>query len=204
MSKPIHYGRTKDDWGSPLSSRKLCPHEDVKFDPKLKPRAHPMAGERIHSVGSVPNFETIRKDPGVTIIHGKGRTLMSGLGDAHTHLSWNDAALGIALMLAATEGKLTWNIIETLGEVGVEEHTIITARSAMTYIDSGYTMCYGAASAKERLDCVIRNAINQGSIPGPRYLANGKEIARRGGELTPAITTFADGENEMVDLMTSL
>jgi hypothetical protein len=54
--------------------------------------------------------------------------------------------------------------------------------------------CYGAASAKDRLDCVIRDAINQGSIPGPRYLANGKEIARRGGELTPGITAFADGE----------
>jgi len=54
--------------------------------------------------------------------------------------------------------------------------------------------CYGAASAKERLDCVIRDAINQGSIPGPRYLANGREIARRGGELTPGITAFADGE----------
>jgi hypothetical protein len=83
----------------------------------------------------------------------------------------------------------------------------------MTYLDSGYTMygfdlfphipvdpllilhsrCYGAASAKDRLDCVVRDAINQGSIPGPRYLANGKEIARRGGELTPGITAYADG-----------
>ena len=32
-----------------------------------------------------------------------------------------------------------------------------------------------------------------GTIPGPRYLANGKEIARRGGDLTPGITAYADG-----------
>jgi hypothetical protein len=29
---------------------------------------------------------------------------------------------------------------------------------------------------------VIRDAINAGDIPGPRYLANGKEMARRDGE----------------------
>lgn len=84
---------------------------------------------------------------------------MSGLGDAHTHLSWNNGDLG------------------ALGDLGIEEHTLLTARSAQCYLDSGYTMCFGAASAKERLDCVIRDAINEGSIPGPRYLANGKEIA---------------------------
>lgn len=53
--------------------------------------------------------------------------------------------------------------------------------------------CFGAASAKERLDCVIRDAINRGDLPGPRYLANGKEMARRNGELEPGITAFADG-----------
>jgi septum formation topological specificity factor MinE len=57
--------------------------------------------------------------------------------------------------------------------------------------------CFGAASAKDRLDVVIRDAINAGDIPGPRYLANGKEIARRDGELVAGITAFADGPDEM-------
>jgi hypothetical protein len=64
---------------------------------------------------------------------------------------------------------------------------------SLAYLTNGKFRCYGAASAKDRLDCVIRNAINEGSIPGPRYLANGKEIARRGGELTAGITAYADG-----------
>jgi septum formation topological specificity factor MinE len=57
--------------------------------------------------------------------------------------------------------------------------------------------CFGAASAKKRLDVVIRDAINAGDIPGPRYLANGQEMARRDGELVGGITAFADGPDEM-------
>lgn len=44
---------------------------------------------------------------------------------------------------------------------------------------------------------VVRDAINAGEIPGPRYLANGKEMARRGGDLVAGITAFADGPEEM-------
>ena len=80
------------------------------------------SGERITSVGTVDNKDTLSKDPKVRKIHGRGRTLMPGLGDAHTHFSWNG-------------GDLT-----RLGELGVEEHVLLTARSAQCYIDSGYTM----------------------------------------------------------------
>lgn len=61
--------------------------------------------------------------------------------------------------------------------------------------------CFGAASAKDRLDVVIRNAINAGDIPGPRYLANGKEICRRDGELVASVTAFADGPEEMREVI---
>lgn len=104
---------------------------------------------------------------------------MPGLGDAHTHFTWNGGDL------------------DQLAELGVEEHTLLTARSAECFLDSGYTMCFGAASAKKRLDVVIRDAINAGDIPGPRFLANGQEMARRGGELVGGITAFADGPEEM-------
>ena len=39
----------------------------------------------------------------------------------------------------------------------------------------------GAACAKPRLDVVTRNAINEGLIPGPRYLAASQEITVAGG-----------------------
>ena len=34
-------------------------------------------------------------DPSVKVIQGNGRTLMSGLGDAHTHLTWSGGGLGM-------------------------------------------------------------------------------------------------------------
>jgi predicted amidohydrolase YtcJ len=51
-------------------------------------------GERIRFVGTVPEAEKLQNDPNVAVIQGNGRTLMSGLGDAHTHLTWNGSALG--------------------------------------------------------------------------------------------------------------
>lgn len=57
--------------------------------------------------------------------------------------------------------------------------------------------CFGAASAKKRMDVVVRDAINAGDIPGPRCLANGQEIARHGGELVAGITAYADNAEEM-------
>lgn len=79
-------------------------------------------GERITAVGNVPNVKNLKKDVKVRVFHGNGRTLMSGLGDAHTHLSWNGGDLN------------------RLGDLGVEEHVLLTARSAQCYLDSGYTM----------------------------------------------------------------
>lgn len=58
--------------------------------------------------------------------------------------------------------------------------------------------CFGAAAAKDRLDVIVRDAINAGQVPGPRSLANAREIAKPGGELCPGITRFADTpEGEM-------
>ena len=93
-----------------------------------------------------------------------GATLMPGLCDAHTHFSWNDQPSLAAIQMMPPE-----------------EHTLWCAQVAERYLDMGFTSCVGAAAAKPRLDVVIRNAINAGQIPGPRYLANSQEIATVGG-----------------------
>jgi imidazolonepropionase-like amidohydrolase len=61
-----------------------------------------------------------------------------------------------------------------------EEHTLWAASMAKLYLDHGWTSCVGAATPKPRQDCVIRNAINSGMIPGPRYLAASQEITVTG------------------------
>lgn len=128
-------------------------------------------GNRIQSVGAVEV-----PGPFTRVVEGRGRTLMSGLCDAHTHFSWINS------------GDL-----DGLGTMPVEEHLLGCIDSAKSYIDAGYTMCLGAASAKDRLDVVMRDAIEAGRVPGPRYLANGPEIAVTGGALVKGITKFADG-----------
>ncbi|MFD4510655.1 amidohydrolase family protein [Streptomyces sp. NPDC058457] len=132
--------------------------------------------DRIAAVGTVDPAHAAD----ARVIEGRGRTLMSGLCDAHTHFSWNNSA-----------------DLDGLGTMPVEEHLLFSIESARTYLDSGYTMCVGAASAKDRLDVVCRDAIDAGRIPGPRYLANGPEIAVTGGALIKSITKFADGPEGM-------
>jgi imidazolonepropionase-like amidohydrolase len=100
---------------------------------------------------------------GATVIDAAGATLMPGMTEAHTHFAWNNAATldGIQLM-------------------PLEEHMLWTAGVAKTYLDHGWTSCVGAATAKPRLDVVVRNSINEGLIPGPRYLAASQEITVAG------------------------
>jgi imidazolonepropionase-like amidohydrolase len=124
--------------------------------------AHPVSGSvlvqgnRIRAVGR--STAPIQAS-GATVIDGAGATLMPGMCEAHTHFSWNDAAT-----LAA---------IQTMP---LEEHVLWCAKVAKRYLEAGFTSCVGAACAKPRLDVVIRNAINAGQIPGPRYLAASQEI----------------------------
>src|SRR5689334_18329641 len=101
---------------------------------------------------------------GLTVIDAAGATLMPGMTEAHTHFSWNDQpSLG------------------AIQRMPTEEHILWCAHVAKRYLDRGFTSCVGAATAKPRLDVVIRNAINAGQIPGPRYLAASQEITVLGG-----------------------
>jgi imidazolonepropionase-like amidohydrolase len=128
---------------------------------------HPYLGEvlvqgnRIKHVGR--GSRTVPAN-GHTVIDGAGATLMPGMTEAHTHFSWNNA------------GSL-----DAIFRMPPEEHTLLAATNAKMYLDMGFTSCVGAAAAKPRLDVVIRNAINSGQIPGPRYLANSQEIGTLGG-----------------------
>jgi imidazolonepropionase-like amidohydrolase len=121
----------------------------------------PVRGKRIARVAR--SARTIPAS-GLRVIDGAGATLMPGMVEAHTHFAWNNAA-GLA----------------DIQKMPLEEHTLWTARVAKTYLDHGWTSCVGAATAKPRLDVVVRNAINDGLIPGPRYLAASQEITVPGG-----------------------
>ena len=100
------------------------------------------------------NGESLEQN-NIQIIDGENRmTLMPGLIESHAHLSINNT-----------------DDLTALGRIPPEEHTLLTMQNARLYLDHGITSCISAASAKPRLDIVIRNAIENGEIPGPRLLA---------------------------------
>ena len=129
--------------------------------------AAPFAGEVLvqgNRIARVGRGARAVASPDATVIDAAGATLMPGMCESHTHFSWNDAA--------------------TLGEIQrmpLEEHVLWSANVAKRYLEAGFTSCVGAACAKARLDVVTRNAINEGLIPGPRYLAASQEITVAGG-----------------------
>ncbi len=149
------------------------------------PRLTLIDGNRIAAVGA-----TVTRPAGVAVTDGVGGTLMPGLIEAHAHLSFPD---------------LFSNDITRLP---VEEHMLITVRNAKTMLDSGYTSGFSAASAKTRLDVVLKREIEAGRVPGPRTLANGPEITVTGGlgdtnvlhlpyDETPTFCWIANGPDEI-------
>ena len=118
-------------------------------------------GNRIKSV--TPVSEVLSAE-GAELVNGGGATLMPGLVEAHSHISFANTA-----------------DLQSLGDIPPEEHTLLAAKHAKLMLDQGFTSINSAAAAKPRLDVVIRNAINAGDIPGPRMLAATPEMTVSGG-----------------------
>jgi imidazolonepropionase-like amidohydrolase len=141
-------------------------------------------GNRIHAVAG-PGESLPRE--GCEVLDAGGATLMPGMVNTHCHLTYNNGT---------TVAELT--------ALPVEEHVLLTMHNAKQALDMGFTAAVGAASAKPRLDIVIRNEINKGKIPGPRLLAGSPELTVTGGLADdnqldakhPSISIICDGPEE--------
>ena len=118
-------------------------------------------GNRIVEVAHFPNKLAGRADQ---VIDGKGKFLMPGMTEAHTHFSWNDQPSLAAIQMMPPEEHILWCV-----------------QVAKRYLDMGWTSALGAAAAKARLDVVLRNAITAGQCVGPPYQAGSQEITTLGG-----------------------
>ena len=106
----------------------------------------------------------IAAEQAAEMIDGAGLTLMPGLVEGHCHLSFCGPMRN-----------------QDLGEIPPEEHLLRTCRNATFILNHGFTSCYSAASAKLRIDVVVRQEIEDGYLAGPRYRAAGPEITVTGG-----------------------
>jgi imidazolonepropionase-like amidohydrolase len=145
-------------------------------------------GNRIKTVTKGAN--QISSENAAEIIDAKGMTLMPGMVEGHCHLSFVNPSRN-----------------QDLGEIPPEEHLLRTCRNATFILDHGFTSCYSAASAKMRIDVVVRQEIEDGYLAGPRYKAAGPEITTTGGlgderkahMHAESFGMIADGVDEIID-----
>jgi imidazolonepropionase-like amidohydrolase len=163
---------------------------DVKNGRVVKPGEVLVLGERIVEVGS-----SVKRPAGAEVIDLGDRTLMPGLIDAHVHLFLHPGA----------------EDLQTVQE-SVPQRTIVAVLAARDDLMAGFTAerdmgTEGAGSA----DTAVRNAINDGLVPGPRLRISGNAINILGGH-EDAIhynpeqhvlpnATYANNKDELVAVM---
>src|SRR5437762_6827347 len=133
---------------------------DVENGRVLSPGEVLVEGERIAEVG-----KTVKHPAGAKTIDLGNRTLLPGLVDAHIHLFLHPGA----------------EDLQTVQE-SVPQRTISATLAARDDLMAGFTAerdmgTEGAGSA----DTAVRNAIDQGLIPGPRLRVSGNAVDILGG-----------------------
>lgn len=113
-------------------------------------------GDKITSIGSG------NPPAGANVIHLPNVTLLPGLIDAHTHLT-GDPNFGY----------------QELG-ISIPKEALIGAKNARITLEAGFTTVRNVGAAGYT-DIALRDAINEGMVPGPRMDASGPPLSITGG-----------------------
>jgi imidazolonepropionase-like amidohydrolase len=163
---------------------------DIEAGKIIAPGEVLVEGERIAEVGT-----SVKHPAGAQVIDLGDTTLMPGMIDAHVHLFLHPGAEDLQTV-----------------EESVPQRTIIALLQARDDLMAGFTAerdmgTEGAGSA----DTAVRNAINKGSIPGPRMRMSGNAIDILGGHedaihYNPAQhvlsnATYANTADEIIEAM---
>lgn len=160
---------------------------DVRAGRILTNQAILIEGDRIKEVGPAPAIEG-RAPAGTQIIDLQNATVLPGLIDAHTHLTGSPEQIGYA----------------SLG-ISVPREALHGARNARRTLEAGFTTVRNVGAGGYS-DIALRDAINDGDIPGPRIDASGPSIGVTGGHcdenlLAPQFRYSADGVADGVPAM---
>ncbi|MGA8026386.1 MAG: amidohydrolase family protein [Bryobacteraceae bacterium] len=163
---------------------------EIETGRTLTPGEVLVEGERIAEVGSA-----VSRPTGAEIVDLGESTLLPGLIDAHVHLFLHPGAEDLQTV-----------------EESVPQRTILAVLAARDDLMAGFTAerdmgTEGAGSA----DTAVRDAINQGRIPGPRLRISGNAIDILGGhedaiKYNPAQhvlsnATYANSADEIISAM---
>ena len=159
---------------------------DGRGGPPIAPAMIRVEGDRIAEVGG-----TLAIPAGARVIDLGGATLLPGLIDLHTHLTdrfgthWEDV-----LTTTTPADAALWG-----------------AKNARDTLMAGFTTCREMGPTWPYVDVALRNAIDQGAVPGPRLFVPGNYVSSTGGAGdarqfsiyvdVPIVKTLADGPEEI-------
>ena len=100
------------------------------------------------------------------VVDVRGATVLPGLCDAHTHISW----------------PLDFEFDhDGVAAEAPNRHLLDVAAVARTFLESGYTLLIGAGVLQAEDDVVAKDFIDRGLVPGPRIVPSGPMVAEPGG-----------------------
>src|SRR5690242_13047725 len=133
---------------------------DVKTGKLLDNVTVSIEGDKVTGVSSGQNSPA--EAAGARVINLPNATLLPGLIDAHTHLTF-DPNFGY----------------QELG-VSIPKEALIGAKNARITLEAGFTTVRNVG-ASGYTDIALRDAINEGMIPGPHVIASGPALSITGG-----------------------
>jgi imidazolonepropionase-like amidohydrolase len=141
---------------------------DVRTGDTLSNQAIVVEGDKIVSVGPM---SAVKLSGNESRIELSNATLLPGLIDAHTHLTF-DPQFGY----------------ESLA-ISVPREALIGAKNARVTLEAGFTTVRNVA-ASGYADVALRDAINAGDVPGPRMLVSGPPLGITGGHCDNNLLPF--------------
>jgi len=136
---------------------------DGSLDPPLERGAVVIEGETIAWVGKAEALPQ-KFQSGYEIIDLPGRTVMPGIIDGHTHISFGEARSEEELALYTP----------------VEFRTLKAIWNAKKVLQAGVTSAFDAATTYN-IAQPVRDAIDSGMFPGPRYAVSGRQLTSHQG-----------------------
>jgi imidazolonepropionase-like amidohydrolase len=140
---------------------------DVKTGKTLSDQAIVIEGDKIVSVG----LFSAAQASGASVIPLPNATVLPGLIDAHTHITFNPS-FGY----------------QTLG-ISVPREALTGAHNARLTLEAGFTTVRNVG-ARGYSDVALRDAINAGDVPGPRMLVSGPALSITGGHCDNNLLPF--------------
>jgi imidazolonepropionase-like amidohydrolase len=142
---------------------------DVKTGQILTNQAIVIENDKIVSVGPA---SAAKPAADAKVIDLPNTTVLPGLIDAHTHLTGNPKNVGYSALGISTPRE-----------------ALIGAHNAKTTLEAGFTTVRNVGAGGFS-DVALRDAINDGDVPGPRMLVSGPALGITGGHCDNNLLPF--------------